>query len=120
MPDWIGYLVLGLVAGFASGCFGIGGGILMVPAFILLFGLNYHVAVATSLALILPISIAGVAVNWKLGNVNWNAFWSCGLAGMAGAVLGVLAIQQINALMAKRLFAVFLIYSAWRLLTATK
>jgi uncharacterized membrane protein YfcA len=110
-----GYLLLGLVAGFASGCFGIGGGIVIVPVLVLLFKIDYHTAVGTSLALILPIAVAGSATNFSLGKINWTVFWSCALAGMVGAVVGAMFIQKIPALYAKRTFAVFLLYSAWRL-----
>ena len=53
------YALIGLLAGLASGCFGIGGGALVVPALTLLCGVPYHVAVGTSLALIIPITFAG-------------------------------------------------------------
>lgn len=115
MTPTLGYLLLGLVAGFASGCFGIGGGVIMVPIMVLLFKLDYHVAVGTSLALIIPISLAGSATNFSLGKINWTVFWACALAGAAGAVLGSLFIQKIPALYAKRAFAVFLVYAAARL-----
>ncbi|HET6409882.1 MAG TPA: sulfite exporter TauE/SafE family protein [Chthoniobacteraceae bacterium] len=115
IPSYLGYIFLGLVAGFASGCFGIGGGIVVVPALILLFKVDYHVAVGTSLALILPISLAGSATNAALGKINWQIFLWCAVTGMVGAWLGAQFIQKIPALHAKRTFAVFLVYSAWRL-----
>ncbi len=111
----LGYALLGLCAGILSGCFGIGGGALMVPILILFFSLPFHVAVGTSLALILPISLAGSIANFKMGNVNWQAFWACAVTGIIGAVLGTLLIQKVPVLYAKRAFAVFLIYTAWRL-----
>ena len=52
-------IVVGLIAGIASALFGIGGGVVMVPAFNLFFGLSIHEAVATSLTVILPTSFAG-------------------------------------------------------------
>jgi uncharacterized protein len=115
MSPLLGYVLLGLVAGFASGCFGIGGGAIMVPVLVLMFKVDYHVAVGTSLALILPISLAGSATNFSMGKINWQIFWACALAGAIGAVIGSLLIQKIPALYAKRAFAVFLVYSAYRL-----
>jgi uncharacterized membrane protein YfcA len=56
-----GYIILGLVAGIASGAFGIGGGAIIVPALSVWFGVPYHVAVGTSLALIIPISLSPAA-----------------------------------------------------------
>ena len=70
----VGYILLGAAAGFASGCFGIGGGAVIVPILVLFFKVDYHVAVGTSLALILPISLAGSATNFSLGKINWQIF----------------------------------------------
>jgi uncharacterized membrane protein YfcA len=113
--DQVGYIALGLVAGLASGCFGIGGGAIIVPVLTLWFKVPYHVAIGTSLALILPIALAGSATNFKLGTINWKIFVACAIAGIVGAVAGSLLIQKVPALYAKRAFAVFLVYSAWRL-----
>ena len=117
MNPYLGYIALGLLAGFASGCFGIGGGVLIVPILMLAFKVDYHVAVGTSLALILPISLAGSATSASLGKINWQIFAWCAVTGMIGAALGARFIQNIPAFHAKRAFALFLVYSAWRLWT---
>lgn len=111
------YAGIGLAAGLASGCFGIGGGAVIVPALILLCGVPYHVAVGTSLALIIPISLAGTATSWKLQTVDWKIVLACSLTGILGAVAGSFFIQKVPELFARRAFAVFLLYSAWRLWT---
>ena len=113
----IGYSLLGLGAGLLSGCFGIGGGVFMVPILIIFFAVPYHMSVGTSLALILPISIAGIITNWKMGNINWSIFTACAITGVIGVVIGSVFIQHVPAIYAKRAFAVFLLYSAWRLWT---
>lgn len=107
--------LLGLLAGFASGCFGIGGGTILVPVLILSFAIPYHIAVGTSLALILPIALAGSLTNWTLKQIDWNVFTVIAISGAAGAALGALFIQMIPAVYAKRAFAVFLLYAAYRL-----
>ncbi|NBU69051.1 MAG: sulfite exporter TauE/SafE family protein [Verrucomicrobia bacterium] len=84
---------------------------------ILLCGVPYHVAVGTSLALIIPISLAGAATSWRLNTVDWRITAACAVTGMAGAVLGSLWIQKIPEAVARRGFAVFLLYAAWRLWT---
>ncbi|NBQ65192.1 MAG: sulfite exporter TauE/SafE family protein [Verrucomicrobia bacterium] len=109
------YAAIGLLAGITAGCFGIGGGTIIVPALILLCGVPYHVAVGTSLALIIPISLAGAATSWRLNTVDWRITAACAVTGMAGAVLGSLWIQKIPEVVARRGFAVFLLYAAWRL-----
>jgi uncharacterized membrane protein YfcA len=113
--EWIGYIALGLLAGVAAGSFGIGGGALIVPALTLWFKVPYTVAVGTSLALIIPISLAGAASHHRLGNLDWRIFTACAIAGVIGAVAGSLLIQKIPELYARRAFAAFLLYAAWRL-----
>lgn len=110
-----GYIALGLVAGVASGCFGIGGGAIIVPALSLWFGVPYHVAVGTSLALIIPISLAGSVTHYKLDTIDWKVFAACAIAGMIGAVVGSLLVQKIPAVYARKAFSLFLVYSAWKL-----
>lgn len=112
---WIAYAVLGLVAGFASGCFGIGGGAIMVPALILFFKVPYHTAIGTSLALILPIAIAGSTKNFQLGKIDWNIFYAAAIAGIIGTLAGVSLIQKIPPEYARKGFALFLIFAAVRL-----
>lgn len=110
-----GYIILGLAAGLASGAFGIGGGVIIVPALSLWFGVPYQVAVGTSLALIIPISLAGSISHHTLDGINWKIFVACGIAGMIGAVLGSLLIQKVPDVYARKAFALFLVYSAWKL-----
>jgi uncharacterized membrane protein YfcA len=112
-----GYITLGLVAGLASGAFGIGGGAIIVPALSLWFGVPYHVAVGTSLALIIPISLAGSATHYKMDGVDWRIFAFCAVAGMVGAIAGSMLIQKVPEAYARKGFAIFLLYSAWKLWT---
>jgi uncharacterized membrane protein YfcA len=112
-----GYIMLGLVAGLASGAFGIGGGAIIVPALSLWFGVPYHVAVGTSLALIIPISLAGSATHYKMDGVDWRIFAFCAVAGMVGAIAGSMLIQKVPEAYARKGFAIFLLYSAWKLWT---
>ena len=111
------YAGIGLLAGLAAGGFGIGGGTIIVPALILLCGVPYHVAVGTSLALIIPISLAGTATSWRLQTVDWKIASACAIAGMIGAVAGSFLIQKVPEMIARRAFAIFLIYASWRLWT---
>ena len=111
------YALIGLLAGLASGCFGIGGGAIVVPALTLLCGVPYHVAVGTSLALIIPITFAGTLTSWKLNTVDWRIAGACAVTGIIGAIAGAFLIQKIPEIYARRAFAVFLLYAAWRLWT---
>lgn len=115
MLPYLGYALLGLIAGFASGCFGIGGGAIVVPALILFFKMPYHAAIGTSLAIMIPVALSGSITNHTLGNLDYKVVAACAIAGVIGAILGVLFIQHIPPLYARRGFAIFLLYAAWRL-----
>lgn len=109
----IGYLILGIVAGILSGLFGIGGGIVMVPSLIVIFGMDILDANATSLAaMLLPVGILGVWAYYKAGLINIKeSLWiSLGLflGSFAG---GELAVNISESLLAK-LYAAILLYIA--------
>lgn len=79
------YSGLGLAVGVISGLFGIGGGILMVPAIIYIWGHEPKIAVGTSLAVMVPGAIAGVLRHhFTYHTVDWKI--AIGLA--VGAILG--------------------------------
>lgn len=115
--EWIGYATLGLIAGAAGGALGIGGGVLIVPALMLWFRVPYTVAVGTSLALIIPISLAGAAMHQRFGNLDWRIFSAAAIAGVIGAAGGALLVNHIPEVFARRAFAIFLIYAAWQIWT---
>jgi uncharacterized membrane protein YfcA len=75
---------IGLAAGFLSGFLGVGGGILMVPAFSGLVGLELRRAIATSLVCVGMIAVPGTIAHQLLGNINW--FYALPL--MIGAIPG--------------------------------
>ncbi|MGZ6226343.1 MAG: sulfite exporter TauE/SafE family protein, partial [Syntrophales bacterium] len=72
----------GVFLGFLSGMMGVGGGILMVPAMVLLTGFTQHTAQGTSLLAMVPIGSVGAYTHWKLGNVKTDI-----LAGMIAGIL---------------------------------
>ncbi len=109
--ELFGYLLLGLFAGILSGLFGIGGGIVMVPSLIVIFGMGILDANATSLAaMLLPVGALGVWAYYKAGMINVKeSLWiSLGLflGSFAG---GEFAVNISEALLAK-LYAAILLY----------
>lgn len=86
-PGWKHGLV-GLVAGFVSGLLGVGGGIVMVPAFTLWIGMPLKRALGTSLVTISVIAIPGTLVHWALGHIDWAIFAALALGVVPGARLG--------------------------------
>lgn len=105
-------LIIGLVAGLTGGMFGLGGGAIMVPAMVLLVGLDQKYATGTSIAAqILPIGILGALVYYRHGNMNvkYAVFIAIGL--IVGNLLGALFANQpfISSETIKKLYGVFLL-----------
>ncbi len=74
MPWWLVLIVIGLLGGFAAGLFGVGGGIVIVPALIYWAGFTQHKATGTSLAVLLPpIGLAAALEYYRHGNVDIRA-----------------------------------------------
>ena len=83
-------LVVGIVIGAWSGAMGLGGGLLAVPAMVLLFGVELHVAAGTSLLMFIPNSIVGSWVHIRQGTASARWGWLLGLTSAPGVVAGAL------------------------------
>lgn len=92
-PVWL--VLAGLVAGILGGMLGIGGGILAVPALIYAAGLGERAAVATSLAAMVPMSIAAAARHHHYGNLRLREGLVLGVLGIAGAAVGATVAEVI-------------------------
>jgi uncharacterized membrane protein YfcA len=117
MNQYILYVLVGLLTGFVAGSIGIGGGAIMVPTFVLLFGLAQHEAQGTSLAVMaLPIFWLAAWRYYAAGNVNvpMALFVALGLVG--GALLGAHTVQGLQPVVLRRIFAVVLILIALKML----
>lgn len=90
-------LGIGLVAGFFSALFGVGGGIVLVPLLILVVGLESRAAAGTSLAAIGITALAGSVLYALEGHLDVGHAALVGLPAAAGAVLGTNAQQRISA-----------------------
>ncbi len=109
-------LAIGVGAGVLSGLFGIGGGVVIVPALILIAGMKPIMATGTSLgALLLPVGILGVWEYHRNGNVDLRASLLLALGLAAGAWFGARVAQGLEPVMLKRLFAAFLVVVAARM-----
>jgi uncharacterized membrane protein YfcA len=93
-PGVLPTLGLGLVVGVFSGLFGVGGGLLFVPAQVRLFGIPYKRAVGNSLAGVLVTGLSGVAGHMMYGHVSW-------LTAVALVVGGILGLRVGTRLMMK-------------------
>ncbi|MFS0734138.1 sulfite exporter TauE/SafE family protein [Microbacterium sp. 1P10UB] len=93
-PPWWGLLLVGLVAGYLSGLFGVGGGIIVVPALVLL-GVDQRIAAGSSVAAILPTSIVGATGYALTGHVDWVAGASLAVGIIVGAQVGSFLLSRI-------------------------
>ena len=111
-------LSLGLAAGVLSGLFGVGGGILFVPALVAL-GLGQLEAQATSLLAILPTVAAGAWNQRRYGNLRLRLALQLGASSIAGVAAGALIAISLPEGALRRLFALLLLIVAARLALKT-
>ena len=104
-----GYVMLGLLMGILSGLFGIGGGIIVVPALIAVFGFSDLVAKGTSLVVMIPTSLVGTAANWRAGSVNLRAGLVLGVVATLASIPGALLALSIPARPSSVLFGILLV-----------
>jgi len=104
-------LGVGLLAGTAGGLFGIGGGVIMVPALTLL-GLDIIPAVATSLFVMIPSSAVATSQHALAGRTHWDLAFALIAGVIAGAQLGPLLSARLPARWLRRLFALVLVYTS--------
>ena len=110
------FLLVGLIAGVLSGVFGIGGGIVIVPALILLGHMRPQAATGTSLgALLLPVGFLGAWQYWQKGDVNIGASLVLALGLFVGALFGARIGLSVSPRVLQRSFAVLLVATAARL-----
>jgi uncharacterized membrane protein YfcA len=117
MVERIGvFALVGLTSGFASGLFGIGGGIVRIPLFVYLlplFGVAHsvmmHVAVGTSMALVLPSAIASTRKQLALGNLDLSFFrtWAVGI--LIGVLIGTALLPYASTELLQVIFALFMV-----------
>jgi uncharacterized membrane protein YfcA len=107
-PGWK-YGTIGVVAGFVSGLLGVGGGIVMVPAFTVWVGMPLRRALGTSLVVIVVLAVPGTIVHWVLGHIDWVIFLSLTIGVIPGARLGARIALGVRERTLRMLVGVFLI-----------
>jgi len=106
----ISYILLGLFAGTVSGIVGIGGGVIIVPALIFLFGFSQHIAQGTTLALLVPpIGLLAAYTYYKSGYVDFNvAIFVC-VGFLIGGLLGAKISINLSNTILQKVFGSFII-----------
>ena len=110
------FVLIGLGAGVLSGLFGIGGGVLIVPALMFVAGMKPITATGTSLgALLLPVGALGAYEYYRRGNLDMRASLWVALGLFVGAWFGAKIALSLSPVALKRAFAVFLVAMAVRM-----
>jgi uncharacterized membrane protein YfcA len=113
------FAAVGIASGFVAGLFSIGGGIIRIPVFIHLlplFGIPHpilmHVSLTTSLALVVPSSIASIRKHAAAGNLDvaYLPTWALGLC--VGVLIGAVLLPFTSTVVLKIIFIVFLLGTA--------
>jgi hypothetical protein len=105
-------VAIGVAAGVLSGLLGIGGGLVMVPAMVLVLGFDQHVAQGTSLVVIIPAALSGSITHYRNGRVSVRQAAYVALGGVIGASLGSVLALSVDDTILRKLFAGFLIVVA--------
>jgi uncharacterized membrane protein YfcA len=113
------YLLLGLGAGIISGLIGIGGGIIIVPALIFLFGFSQHQAQGTTLALLVPpIGLLAAWTYYKQGYVDLRIAALICLGFFFGGLLGAKVATKLSNIVLEKIFGVALLLISLKMIFA--
>jgi len=117
MSNVLLYLFLGLIAGILSGLIGIGGGIIIVPALVLLFGFSQHQAQGTTLALLVPpIGILAAWTYYKQGYVDLKIALFVALGFFFGGLIGAKLATGLSNVVLEKIFGVALFLIALKMI----
>jgi uncharacterized membrane protein YfcA len=119
MIEEVFYILLGLAAGALSGLIGIGGGVIIVPTLLFLFGFSQHQAQGTTLALMVPpIGLPAAWTYYKQGNVNLEVAMLICVGFFLGGFLGAKLAAGISSVVLERVFGIAMLAIALKMLLA--
>lgn len=117
---WLIALAVGACAGLLGALCGVGGGIVMVPAFVLFMGLSQKYAVATSLAVIVPMAIVSTARYAQSGLVDWRITAATAVGSIIAAYFATDLMKSMSNLALTRIFGAVVIVFGIKMLFFTK
>lgn len=124
--EWIFFIGIGLITGFLAGLFGIGGGLILIP--LLSYALTrqglsadttMHIAIATSLAIILFTSISAVISQVQYAAVNWQVFWWMSISLVIGSLGGSFIGSSLSGMVLRIAIGIFTLAIALELIIST-
>ncbi|QUH26027.1 sulfite exporter TauE/SafE family protein [Serpentinicella alkaliphila] len=113
---WIKILIIGFSAGLINGIFGAGGGMIVVPALTCFFNVEQHKAQATAISIILPFAIISSYVYYIKGFVDIGTTFQVAIGGIIGSYIGSKALTRFSDTALRKIFGVFIILAAIRML----
>lgn len=112
----IGYLLSGVAMGFLSALLGIGGGIVLIPFLVTVFGYEQQLANGTALAVMVPISLIGAYRLTRAGLTDWNLGLRLGAGAVLGGILGSLIALALSGQAVRYAFSVVMLVIGMRMI----
>ncbi len=113
----ISYIIVGLLAGICGGFLGLGGGLVLVPALVYIYGLTQHQAQGTSLAIMVPpITLLAVIRYYYSGNVKLGMAIFIALGFAVGGLIGAEIVQHVTGVILRKIFGLILLLTALRMI----
>lgn len=109
-------ILIGIIAGFISGLFASGGGMIIVPAFVHLFKLNEAEARGTSIFTILPMALTSGILYYKSNYIDWSVALKCAIGGIIGGFIGAKLLIKLSDKILKISFIIFLAYMSIKMI----
>ena len=116
IPVALGFIASGLAMGLLSALLGIGGGIILIPILVTVFGFTQQLAAGTSLAVMAPIAVVGAWRQSRTGVTDWRTGARFGIASIPGSVVGATAAVLVSGGIVRSAFAVLIAVVAVRML----
>ena len=108
-------IIIGFITGIVNGFLGSGGGTILVPSLVFLWGVKDHNAHATAISIILPITIVSSLVYIKHGLPSYQLYLYATLGSMVGAYFGSKVLNKLSPNLLRKLFGFIMITAAIRM-----
>lgn len=105
-------IIIGILAGFISGLFATGGGMVLVPCFLYFLKIEDKRARATAALCILPMVVTSGIFYYQNDYIDWKLGVLCAIGGIVGGYLGTKLLKKLDAKYFKIAFIIFLIYTS--------
>lgn len=109
-------ILIGLIAGIINGFFATGGGMILVPAFVFLLGMDSKEARGTSIFCILPMVITSSFFYYQSNYIDWKISVLCAIGGTIGGYIGAKMLKKLPEKFLKITFALFLFYISYTMI----